>query len=73
MPLNIELDFSDYIDPSVELTKSDLNIFNPYLHGYAEINKQTLLISWLQLPSAVILEPKEIVCHCFHFFPIYLP
>ena len=32
-----------------------------------------LLISWLQSPSAVILEPKKIVSHCFHFFPIYLP
>ena len=32
-----------------------------------------LLISWLQSPSTVILEPKEIVCHCFHCFPIYLP
>ena len=32
-----------------------------------------LLISWLQSPSAVILEPKKIVCHCFHIFPIYLP
>ena len=28
-----------------------------------------LLISWLQSPSAVILEPQNIVCHCF---PIYL-
>ena len=32
-----------------------------------------LLISWLQSPSAVTLEPKKIVCHCFHCFPIYLP
>ena len=32
-----------------------------------------LLISWLQPPSAVILEPKKIVCHCFHCFPIYFP
>ena len=32
-----------------------------------------LLISWLQSPSAVILEPKKIVCHCFHCFPICLP
>ena len=32
-----------------------------------------LLISWLQSSSAVILEPTEIVCHCFHCFPIYLP
>ena len=32
-----------------------------------------LLISWLQSPSAVILEPNKIVCHCYHCFPIYLP
>ena len=32
-----------------------------------------LLISWLQSPSAVILEPKETVCHCFHCFPIHFP
>ena len=31
-----------------------------------------ILISWLQSPSAVILEPKNKVCHCFHCFPIYL-
>ena len=31
-----------------------------------------LLISWLQSPSAVILEPRKIVFHCFHCFPIYL-
>ena len=32
-----------------------------------------LLISWLQSPSAVILEAPKIVSHCFHCFPIYLP
>ena len=32
-----------------------------------------LLISRLQSPTAVILEPKKTVCHCFQFFPIYLP
>ena len=33
-----------------------------------------LLISWLQSPSAVILEPpKNKVCHCFHCLLIYLP
>ena len=33
-----------------------------------------LLISWLQSPSGVILEPQENkACHCFHCFPIYLP
>ena len=34
-----------------------------------------LLISWLQSPSAVILEPSppNKVSHCVHCFPIYLP
>ena len=37
------------------------------------IRSKLLLISWLQSPSAVILEPKKIVFYCFHCFPIYLP
>ena len=33
-----------------------------------------LLISWLQSPYAVILEPpKNKVSHCFHHLPIYFP
>ena len=32
-----------------------------------------LLISWVQSTYAEILEPKKIVCHCFHFSPVYLP
>ena len=32
-----------------------------------------LSILWLQSPSAVILEPKKVVCYHFHCFPIYLP
>ena len=33
-----------------------------------------LFISWLQSPSAVILEPPQNkVCHCFRCFSIYLP
>ena len=33
-----------------------------------------LLISWIQLPSAVIFEASQNkVCDCFHCFPIYLP
>ena len=33
-----------------------------------------LLISWLQSPSAVILEPPQNkVWHCFHCFPVYFP
>ena len=35
---------------------------------------ECLLISWLQSPSAVILESqKNKVWHCFHCFPIYFP
>ena len=30
-----------------------------------------LFISWLQSPSAVILEPPKIKSHCFHCFPIH--
>ena len=37
------------------------------------LRSKHLLILWLQSPSTVILEPKEIVYHCFHCFPIYLP
>jgi len=32
-----------------------------------------LLISWLQSPSAVILEPPKIKSLSFHCFPVYLP
>jgi len=32
-----------------------------------------LLISWLQSPPAVILEPPKIKSDTFHCFPIYLP
>ena len=32
-----------------------------------------LLISRLQSPSILILEPEKILCHCIYCFPIYLP
>ena len=51
-------------------------LFNPlsrFVIGFLPGNK-CLLISWVQSPSAVILEPQKIkVCHCFHCFPMYLP
>ena len=37
------------------------------------LRRKHLLTSWLRSPSAMILEPKKIVCHCFHCFPIHLP
>jgi len=39
------------------------------------LRSKSLLISWLQSPSAVILEPKKIksATVCLHCFPIYFP
>ena len=49
------------------------NILSRLVITFLPRNK-CLLISWLQSPSAVILEPpKNKVSHCFHCYPIYLP
>ena len=51
------------------------NMLSRFVIAFLPRNKH-LLISWLQPPSAGILEPtpqKCKVCHCFHCFPIYLP
>ena len=37
------------------------------------LRSKHLLISWLQSPSAVILEPKKIKSGYFYCFPIFLP
>ena len=47
------------------------NVLSKLIIIFLPRNKH-LLIPWLQSPSAVILEPPKIVCHCFHCFPIYL-
>ena len=49
-----------------------LNIISRVVITFLPRSKRPL-ISWLQSPSAVILEPKNIVSHCFHCFPIYFP
>ena len=50
-----------------------LNMLSRLLITFLPRSKR-LLISWLQSPSAVILEPqKDKVCDCFYCFPIYLP
>ena len=50
-----------------------LNMLSRLVITFLPRNKH-LLISWLQSPSAVILEPpKNKVWHCFHCFPIYFP
>ena len=49
-----------------------LNMLSRLAIGFLPRSKH-LLISWLQSPSAVILESKKIVSCVFHCFPIYLP
>ena len=44
------------------------NMLSMFIRAFLPRYKH-LLISWLQSPSAVILEPKKIVCHCCHFPP----
>ena len=41
------------------------NTLSRFLLAFLPRSKH-LWISWLQSPSAVILEPKKIVCYCFH-------
>ena len=48
------------------------NMLSKFVIAFLPRNK-CLLISWLQSPSAVILEPRKIACHCSYCFPIYLP
>ena len=49
------------------------NILSMLVITFLPRNKR-VLISWLQSPSAVILEPpKNKISHCFHCFSIYLP
>ena len=49
-----------------------LNMLSRLVIAFLPRSKR-LLISWLQSPSAVILEPRKTVSHCFHCFPKYLP
>ena len=50
------------------------NMLSTFVIAFLPRSKH-LLISWLQSPSAVLLEapPKKIICPCFHCFSIYLP
>ena len=48
------------------------NTLSKFVIGFLPRSK-CLLISWLQSSSAVILRPKKSKCHCFQFFPFYLP
>ena len=49
------------------------NMLSRFVITFLPRNK-CLLISWLQSPSALILDPpKNKISYCFHCFPIYLP
>ena len=48
------------------------NMLYKFVIGFL-LRSKHLLISWLKSPSAVTLEPKKKVCHCFHCFPVYFP
>ena len=48
------------------------NILSRLFIAFLPMSKHPL-ISWLQSPSAVILEPQKIKTASFHCFPIYLP
>ena len=49
------------------------NILSRSVIAFLPRSKKSLLISWLQSPSVVILKPPKIVSHFFHCFCIYLP
>ena len=55
-----------------KVTSLLFNILSRLVIAFLPRSKR-LLISWLQSPSAVILEPQKIKCVCFHCFPIYFP
>ena len=51
----------------------DFNMLSRLIIDFLQRTKY-LLISWLQSPSVLILEPpKNKASHCFHCFPISLP
>ena len=62
----------DLPNPGIELglLHCRQTLYRPSHQGsQAPSRSKHLLISGLQSPSAVILEPKKIVSHCFHFPP----
>ena len=66
----IALTWQTFVDKVMSLL---LNMLSRLVITFLPRSKR-LLISWLQSPSAVILEPRKTkVWHCFHCFPIYFP
>ena len=69
---NHSFDYMDLVGWLYGLMLLLFNMLPRFVIAFLSRSKR-LLISWLQSLSAVILEPKKIVCHSFYCFPIYLP
>ena len=63
---NNGFDYKDFVGEVMPLL---FNMLSRFVIAFLPRSKH-LLISWLRSPSVVILEPKKIVCHYFHVFPI---
>ena len=64
---NHSLDYTDLCQQS-NISAFMLLILSRFVVAFLS-RSERLLILWLHSPSVVILEPKKIVCHCFHCFP----
>ena len=62
----------DYMDICHKVMSLLFNMLSRFVKAFLPRSK-CLLISWLQLPSAVILDQEKKVSHCFYCLPIYLP
>ena len=70
LEINIALTIQIFVSEVMSLF---FNMLSRFVIAFLPRSK-CLLISWLQSPSAVILEPPpKNLWHCFHCFPIYLP
>ena len=68
----IALTIWTFVSKMMSLLSDVFNTLSRFVIAFLPRSKHHLIL-WLQSPSAVILEPKKIVCHFFHFFPMYLP
>ena len=67
----------DYMDLCWQMMSLFFNMLSRFVIAFL-LRSKCLLISWLQSPSAVTIHSdfgaqENKVCHCFHYFPIYLP
>ena len=65
----IALTIQTFVD---QVKVSAFNMLSRFIIAFFPRSKPLLDLE-LQSPSAVILEPKKIVFHCFLFFTFYLP